>query len=152
MVLATDFGKHLEVLGQFKSRRAAGEFKSEQKTDRVLLLKMALKCADISHTSKSSELHKEWTTRVTEEFFRQGDKEKSLGIPISAFMERGNTNVPKSQCGFINYLVVPLFEAFVEEFPEAKVCMDQLKSNLIHWKGQLPLTASTEIIVPKSTE
>ena len=37
----------------------------------MLLLKIALKCADISHTAKSSEMHFKWTERITREFHKQ---------------------------------------------------------------------------------
>lgn len=71
MVLATDFGRHLELMGQFKSKVAAGGISREQRDDRILYMKMALKCADISHTSKARDLHLKWTDRITEEFFLQ---------------------------------------------------------------------------------
>lgn len=32
-----------------------------------------------------------------EEFYLQGDKERELGMSISQFMDRANTNVPKCQ-------------------------------------------------------
>ena len=44
---------------------------------------MALKCADISHTTKAQHLHLAWTDRVSEEFFCQGDDEKQHGLLIS---------------------------------------------------------------------
>eukprot|EP01114_Cavostelium_apophysatum_P003633 TRINITY_DN1367_c0_g1_i1.p1 TRINITY_DN1367_c0_g1~~TRINITY_DN1367_c0_g1_i1.p1 ORF type:complete len:704 (-),score=174.95 TRINITY_DN1367_c0_g1_i1:33-2144(-) len=134
MVLATDFSKHLEVLGQYKSRRAAGGFSGKNREDRILLLKMALKCADISHASKSTPLHLTWTQRVTDEFYLQGDREKELGLPISALMDRVTGNIAKSQTGFISFLVLPLFEALELEFPATEICMRQLQGNLLHWK------------------
>jgi len=133
LVLATDFSKHLEILGQFKSRKAAGEL-TNKREDRLLVLKMALKCADISHTAKTPVLHQNWTQRVTEEFYQQGEQEKKLGLPISSFMDRATGNIPKSQTGFISFLVVPLYEAFVQEFVESKLCFDQLNANLKYWQ------------------
>jgi len=135
-VLATDFSKHLEVLGQFKSRRATGGFEKEKSEDRLLLLKMALKCADISHTTKPTHLHLEWSKRITEEMFLQGDAEKRVGFPISAFMERENTDIPKSQSGFINFLVLPLFEVFYQQFPKVKDMYNQMNQNLDYWRQQ----------------
>ena len=37
-----------------------------------------------------------------EEFFQQGDLERSKGLPVTKFFDRANTNVPKCQMGFIN--------------------------------------------------
>lgn len=71
---------------------------------------MALKCADISHTAKPPSLHLEWTRRVTEEFCKQGDKEKALHLPVSPAMDREKTDLVKSQFGFISFLVLPLYQ------------------------------------------
>jgi hypothetical protein len=51
-------------------------------------------------------------------------------------MDRETANLPKSQSGFISFLVLPLYQAFVQEFPEAKVALDQVEENLNHWKQQ----------------
>ena len=36
------------------------------------------------------------------EFCEQGDKEASIGLPVSPFCNRANMNMPKAQQGFIN--------------------------------------------------
>eukprot|EP01097_Dermamoeba_algensis_P005358 TRINITY_DN3408_c0_g1_i1.p1 TRINITY_DN3408_c0_g1~~TRINITY_DN3408_c0_g1_i1.p1 ORF type:complete len:821 (-),score=168.38 TRINITY_DN3408_c0_g1_i1:216-2678(-) len=130
MVLATDFSQHFDILGQYKSRSAVGGVKQ----DRRLLLKMALKCADISHTSKSLDIHQQWTSRITEEFFRQGDEEKKKSLSISPFMDRETTNVAQSQISFLSFLVLPLYQAWVENFPSAEIAHTHLQSNLNYWK------------------
>ena len=95
---------------------------------------LALKCADVSHTAKNMRMHVEWTTRVTLEFFFQGNKEKELGLPFSYGMDAETTDVPGSQVGFIAGFLLPLFEYWVECFPEFSVCLEQLKSNMSEWK------------------
>eukprot|EP01116_Phalansterium_solitarium_P025361 TRINITY_DN9661_c0_g1_i1.p1 TRINITY_DN9661_c0_g1~~TRINITY_DN9661_c0_g1_i1.p1 ORF type:complete len:698 (-),score=295.45 TRINITY_DN9661_c0_g1_i1:430-2523(-) len=136
LVLSTDFSKHFEVLGQFKSRRAAGGLLPDKREDRLLCLKMALKAADISHTAKSSALHLRWTERITDEFFAQGDKERDLHLAVSPFMDRSQPDVPKSQTGFLGFFVLPLYKALVEEFPAAAVCLEQLEQNLESWRSK----------------
>ena len=37
-----------------------------------------------------------------QEMFRQGDREKALGLPVSALMDRSGQGVTKSQPGFFN--------------------------------------------------
>ena len=39
--------------------------------DRLLVMKMIIKMADINTPSKSYELHRAWTKRITEEFYQQ---------------------------------------------------------------------------------
>ena len=39
--------------------------------DRLLVMKMIIKMADISTPAKSYNLHRSWTKRITEEFYQQ---------------------------------------------------------------------------------
>lgn len=43
------------------------------------------------------------------EFFKQGDLERSLGLPISPQMDRATTSVPMAQVNFIDFIVAPLY-------------------------------------------
>jgi hypothetical protein len=47
---------------------------------------------------------------LLQEMFRQGDKEKSLGQPVSPLMDRTKGGVTKSQCGFFNIVALPLYK------------------------------------------
>ena len=39
--------------------------------DRMLVMKMLIKMADINTPTKSLQLHRKWTERITEEFYQQ---------------------------------------------------------------------------------
>lgn len=41
--------------------------------DRLQVMKMIIKMADINTPTKSYQLHRSWTVRITEEFFQQVD-------------------------------------------------------------------------------
>lgn len=58
-----------------------------------------LHCADISHPAKDWSLHHRWTNQLLEEFFKQGDREQELGLPISPLCDREKTLVAESQIG-----------------------------------------------------
>lgn len=134
-VLATDFGKHFDLLGQFKGKVAGGGLDLESKPeDRRLVLQLALKAADISHTSKSLETHRRWTESITEEFYSQGDEERARNLPPSPFMDRSTGNLPKSQVGFIGFLVMPLYETWCDVFEESTPALEGLQRNLAYWK------------------
>ena len=75
---------------------------------------MLLHAVDVSHPTKDWDLHREWTARCMEEFFKQGDREREMGLDISPLCDRNNTQVPQSQIGFIDYIVVPLFNTVIE--------------------------------------
>ena len=73
-----------------------------------------LHCADISHPAKPWEVHKEWTLRLVNEFFRQGDMEKELGRQCSPLCDRNTTRIPESQIGKACMDILPmLFPAVV---------------------------------------
>ena len=51
-------------------------------------VQMALKCADISNQTRLWDLCQNWSLRIMEEFFRQGDAERDLQLPISFLCDR----------------------------------------------------------------
>ncbi len=52
-----------------------------------------LKCADVSNPAKPFDLYAEWTARIMEEFYLQGDIERAIGLAISRFMDREQPEV-----------------------------------------------------------
>ena len=82
------------------------------KYERIQVLKMALKVADIGNVTKGKSYAIEWTERVTAEFFLQGDLEKKLGCAVTPMMDRGRACVAKQQLGFYMWVVRPMLEAF----------------------------------------
>ena len=54
-------------------------------------------CADLSNPTKPLELYRQWTDRIIQEFFEQGDLERDLGLDISPMCDRHTATVEKSQ-------------------------------------------------------
>eukprot|EP00026_Physarum_polycephalum_P002521 Phypoly_transcript_02528.p1 GENE.Phypoly_transcript_02528~~Phypoly_transcript_02528.p1 ORF type:complete len:390 (+),score=85.37 Phypoly_transcript_02528:1354-2523(+) len=134
MVLATDMAQHFDLLGKFKSKLAGNGFDPKDRKDRLLLLQIAIKCADISNPTKSTYLCNAWATRVMEEFYRQGDEERRQQLQISAFMDRTKPSEAKCQLGFIDFIVGPLFEVWVNFLPEMTNCLVLVEQNRVMWK------------------
>ncbi|OAJ42348.1 3'5'-cyclic nucleotide phosphodiesterase [Batrachochytrium dendrobatidis JEL423] len=116
MVLATDLTQHFSLLTTFKKKVVTGSNFDPvgSQEDRLTLMQMLMKCADVSNPTKAWPLYQEWITRITEEFFNQGDRESALGLPFSPYCNRNApnaTNPTSSQQGFIEFIVNPLFEA-----------------------------------------
>ena len=70
--------------------------------DKSKILSLVLHCCDVAHPSKPWLLHRHWTDLLLEEFFRQGDNEKELGLPYSPLCDRNNTLVAESQIGTVS--------------------------------------------------
>ncbi|KAJ3052000.1 High affinity cAMP-specific 3',5'-cyclic phosphodiesterase 7A [Rhizophlyctis rosea] len=113
LVLATDLSQHFQLMSMFKNKIATPEsYKPlENLTDRTLLYRILIKCADVSNPTKAWPLYERWCRCVIQEFLQQGDMEKRLGLPCSPYMDRDNVNVPGCQLGFIDYVVMPLYDA-----------------------------------------
>lgn len=137
MVLATDMSKHFEMMAQFRVKyHEVGSVDLHSTEVRNDLFKLLMKAADIGHAAKSTELHEKWCRLVVEEFYRQGDMEKSLGISVSMYCDRDTTDLSKSQAGFIRNIVYPLFSTMNSILISEKIevnCASQLKTNELFW-------------------
>ncbi|KAK6187714.1 hypothetical protein SNE40_005678 [Patella caerulea] len=115
-IIATDLKRHFEILAEFNAKVNCEEAPGidwTQETDRMLVMQMVIKIADINGPGKARDLHFEWTRRIAEEFYEQGDEEAERGMPISPYMDRKCPQLAKLQETFINHLVAPLCNAMV---------------------------------------
>eukprot|EP00435_Cladocopium_sp_Y103_P020364 s3871_g4.t6 len=97
-------------------------------------LELFLHFADVSNPLKPFPVCQKWAWRVLDEFFEQGDEEKSLGLPVGMLNDRDKINRPGSQHGFIQFLVAPLVFGTVRIFPDLHPVSTQMAENLAQWK------------------
>ncbi|GLI60999.1 hypothetical protein VaNZ11_003257 [Volvox africanus] len=122
--------------------------KPKDDTERLLGLQVVMKAADLGHLGEELPVHQRWLSSLEEEFFRQGDRERELGLPISPLFDRGKQGVGKSQVGFYDFVALPLVHALSGAFPGAKPLMNCFLLNYNHWRvvdGQPALTLSPGI-------
>ncbi len=65
------------------------------------MLQTLLHCADLSNPTKTESLAVEWTHRIVEEFFIQGDKERERGMTIHSGGDRNKPCIPSCQVGVV---------------------------------------------------
>lgn len=102
MVLATDMSKHMSLLADFKTMvetkaSGSGILLLDNYYERILVFKTIMHLADLNGATKDFTINQQWVSALMEEFYEQGDKERSMGIPISPMCDRNNSNIPKSQ-------------------------------------------------------
>jgi cAMP-specific phosphodiesterase 4 len=97
---------------------------------------VALKCADLGHLAEARDVHARWVACLEEEFFRQGDREKASGLPVSPLFDRDKPGITKSQVGFFDFVALPLFHAYTHVFPRARPLWDAVVGNYGYWKAQ----------------
>lgn len=98
---------------------ATREFKTKQQ-----LLELCIHAADVSSPLRPFEVTREWTYLLFEEFFLQGDLEKEQELPVSFLCDRKTTSVPKTQPGFLNFIVMPLYETVAKILPEIETMVE----------------------------
>ena len=156
MVLSTDMSKHFELLGRFKAKLASQGDGSEDcengfpdpdaTEDRTSFLIMAIKAADISAQSKRWHLCHKWAHCIQEEFFRQGDREKDLGMQPSPLCDRNDVDLVKSQIGFIDAVLFPLFIPMRQVLPAFAMILGRLQENRGMWEKELRKTKSRRYV------
>ena len=154
LILATDMARHMELVSLFETtiptpdaylgNKAPGDpaaaeaerlFEAERTTSGTTVqeehalcaMDTILKMADISNVAKPHKVARRWASLVTEEFYRQGDAERLLGLePIPNFDRRQGgsaTALAQSQLGFIRFMVLPMYTS----------CHAHLFSGLLWW-------------------
>ncbi|XP_044931669.1 high affinity cAMP-specific 3',5'-cyclic phosphodiesterase 7A isoform X4 [Mustela lutreola] len=137
LILATDISRQNEYLSLFRSHLDRGDLQLEDARHRHLVLQMALKCADICNPCRTWELSKQWSEKVTEEFFHQGDIEKKYHLGVSPLCDRQTESIANIQIGFMTYLVEPLFTEWAR-FSNTRLSQTMLGHmglNKASWKG-----------------
>uniref|UniRef100_A0A4W6DPX5 Phosphodiesterase n=1 Tax=Lates calcarifer TaxID=8187 RepID=A0A4W6DPX5_LATCA len=109
LILATDISRQNEYLSRFRMHLDQENLCLSNASHRHFILQMALKCADICNPCRPWELSKQWSEKVTEEFFQQGDIEKKHKLEVSPLCDRETNTVGNIQIGFMTYVAEPLF-------------------------------------------
>ncbi|XP_072272496.1 3',5'-cyclic-AMP phosphodiesterase 4D isoform X5 [Pyxicephalus adspersus] len=149
IVLATDMSKHMNLLADLKTMvetkkvTSSGVLLLDNYSDRIQVLQNMVHCADLSNPTKPLQLYRHWTDRIMEEFFRQGDRERERGMEISPMCDKHNASVEKSQVGFIDYIVHPLWETWADlVHPDAQDILDTLEDNREWYQSTIPQSPS----------
>ena len=141
-------GKELQFL---KSKSQAYSIKNGENIEKIFesadpvmnfnlrqeFLSVIIHTADVSNPTKPFEIYKQWAHRCIEEFFKQGDMEKRLNLPVSFNCDRDTVSLPQSQLGFIDAIVSPLFSIVCEFFPGMSFTLENMKKNREIYKKEV---------------
>ncbi|XP_041697523.1 cAMP-specific 3',5'-cyclic phosphodiesterase 4B isoform X2 [Coregonus clupeaformis] len=149
MVLATDMSKHMSLLADLKTMvetkkvTSSGVLLLDNYTDKIQVMRNMVHCADLSNPTKSLDLYRQWTDRIMNEFSHQGDRERERGMEISPMCDKHTASVEKSQVGFIDYIVHPLWETWADlVHPDAQDILDTLEDNRNWYQSMIPQSPS----------
>ena len=144
-ILSTDMAFHVKVISVIKAKIPGQIFDEEKKfelfsqnpnnkfQEQQELLDFFIHAADLAHNAKLFSISIQWVELLSNEFWIQGDKEKSMNLPISFLCDRERYDIPTSQVGFIKGFIIPTFDILVTIFPSLNFFMDNAKNNLSKW-------------------
>ncbi|KAL6259132.1 hypothetical protein P5V15_009054 [Pogonomyrmex californicus] len=147
MILATEMTKHFEHLAKFMNVCSARIGDGQEtysdsldmsvllQPDNIILIKrMMIKCADVSNPTRPLKCCVEWARRIAEEYFKQTDEEKKLKMPvIMPMFDRLTCSIPKSQIGFVDYIINDMIEAW-DVFIDMPEIVGYMRHNYEKWK------------------
>jgi len=114
MVLATDMARHGALMERIKQKLAEPAWHPLQTPEGIdLVLQIALKCADISNQARPWRVARKWNDAVYAEFYHEGDLDRERGRPVAPLLDRDKNVISRSTCGFIQFVVAPLYESYV---------------------------------------
>ncbi|KAL5255694.1 hypothetical protein ACHWQZ_G011056 [Mnemiopsis leidyi] len=139
MILATDMTQHFEHYNKFLAvnLKCGSTEEGEEgmvplpvsQENKSLILRMAIKCADISNPSRKISLARAWAHRIVLEYRDQIAEEKSRKLPLSL---PPFDDIPKSQVLFVHLFARDLLSAYYE-FLEFGHLTDQLNETFEYW-------------------
>ena len=95
IVLATDMSNHFEIVATFQQKFCGLSDNEGSQPSRktisdnsALIIQMIVKAADLGHCYARVEQHLYWSKCLEDEFFKQGDSERTLDKAISPLMDR----------------------------------------------------------------
>ncbi|KAI4465737.1 cyclic nucleotide phosphodiesterase [Holotrichia oblita] len=147
-ILATDMARHNEILLQF--REMIPDFDYSNKAHVNLLCMVLIKVSDISNEARPMEVAEPWLDRLLQEFFKQSDAEKLEGLPVTPFMDREKITKPSSQCSFIGFVLLPLFEALGDLLTELQDFIVQPVRDALDYYRRLNEASKEERLQRKS--
>ena len=147
MVLATDLSKHFDFVSQLKAAPpAALSPEHAGPNEPTLLLTAMIKMCDLGHSFKPWAQHERWSNAVTEEFFALGDRERESCVLVSPLCDRHkDTNLPKNQLGFFEFLCFPFYKAVARVMPGAEELLPRLEANFDEWKRRRQAQLDAEV-------
>ncbi len=89
-ILATDMADHYEYVTKLAIKVGSGstDWDGSDANERALLMKCIIKMADINNVARPWDISVKWACRLSEEFFAQGDKERTLGFEVASAISR----------------------------------------------------------------
>ncbi|KAJ8260899.1 hypothetical protein COCON_G00166220 [Conger conger] len=134
----TMFQKIVDLSETYEDEKKWVDFMSLETTRKEIVMAMMMTACDLSAITKPWEVQSKVALSVAAEFWEQGDLERTVleqqPIPM---MDRNKAHeLPKLQCGFIDFVCTFVYKEFSRFHPAIQPMFDGILNNRKEWKAK----------------
>ncbi|KAK6188282.1 hypothetical protein SNE40_004492 [Patella caerulea] len=134
-ILATDLALFFPNRARLKEIADKNEFSWSIQEHRRLLHALVMTACDLCAMTKPWDVQLDSVNVIYQEFWAEGDEEKSQGFKPMPMMDRDKQNeLPQLEVGFILGICLPCYELLAQVIPSTKPMLDGTIANLKQWQ------------------
>lgn len=132
----TMFQKIVDATETMADEKEAINYVSNNPIRKEIIMAMMMTGCDLSAITKPWEVQSKVALMVAAEFWEQGDLEREVlqQEPIPMMDRNKKDELPKMQCGFIDFVCSFVYKEFSRFHKEITPMFDGLNNNRTHWK------------------
>nr|DBA28713.1 TPA: hypothetical protein GDO54_009020 [Pyxicephalus adspersus] len=133
----TMFQKIVDLSKTYEDQQKWVEYLSLETTRKEIIMAMMMTACDLSAITKPWEVQSKVALLVAAEFWEQGDLERTVlqQQPIPMMDRNKSAELPKLQCGFIDFVCTFVYKEFSRFHEEIQPMLDGLLNNRKEWKA-----------------
>uniref|UniRef100_A0A8C6XTX8 Phosphodiesterase n=1 Tax=Naja naja TaxID=35670 RepID=A0A8C6XTX8_NAJNA len=133
----TMFQKIVDVTEKMEDENEAIKYITMDPTKKEVIMAMMMTGCDLSAITKPWEVQSKVALMVASEFWEQGDLERTVlqQQPIPLMDRAKRDELPKLQCGFIDFVCTFVYKEFSRFHKEITPMLDGLQNNRVEWKA-----------------
>ncbi|XP_046901113.1 rod cGMP-specific 3',5'-cyclic phosphodiesterase subunit beta [Hypomesus transpacificus] len=134
----TMFQKIVDLSETYEEEKKWVDFMSLETTRKEIVMAMMMTACDLSAITKPWEVQSQVALLVAAEFWEQGDLERTVleQQPIPMMDRNKAADLPKLQCGFIDFVCTFVYKEFSRFHPTIQPMLDGILNNRKEWKAR----------------
>ncbi|XP_007516846.1 cone cGMP-specific 3',5'-cyclic phosphodiesterase subunit alpha' [Erinaceus europaeus] len=133
----TMFQKIVDACGKMETEQEATKYVTTDPTKKEIIMAMMMTACDLSAITKPWEVQSQVALMVANEFWEQGDLERTVlqQQPIPMMDRNKKDELPKLQVGFIDFVCTFVYKEFSRFHTEITPMLNGLQNNRVEWKS-----------------
>uniref|UniRef100_A0A671XX97 Phosphodiesterase n=1 Tax=Sparus aurata TaxID=8175 RepID=A0A671XX97_SPAAU len=134
----TMFQKIVDLSHTYEDEKKWVDFMSLETTRKEIVMAMMMTACDLSAITKPWEVQSKVALSVAAEFWEQGDLERTVleQQPIPMMDRNKAADLPKLQCGFIDFVCTFVYKEFSRFHPQITPMLDGILNNRKEWNAK----------------